>query len=206
MLAPLTLEELRPRFGEAAGLSATEAIADTSAALASLSPVDSVSQWALWSGTNQTAARTELAIGTALGSLRGGGSKFQFTSVEGLIRHEMKLLVSPVGAPISYARPSPRYLSITIAVLITIRPMLVNACWLAKALKSSGVTMQPERTSAAITKIVMSTGYLDRPNIPKHHVQVLCLWHAGPRTSPNDCCSDISGNSACAAMQCDMTA
>ena len=141
MLAPLTLEELRPRFGEAAGLSATEAIADTSAALASLPPVDSVSQWALWSGTNQTAARTELAIGTALGSLRGGGSKFQFTSVEGLIRHEMKLLVSPVGAPISYARPSPRYLSITIAVLITIRPcrecMLVNACECMLARKDS---------------------------------------------------------------------
>ena len=74
------------------------------AAHASLPAVDSTDQWPWWSGETSrsggggaaaaTPPRTELAIGTAAGSSHGGGDSFRTTSVEALIRGDMKLILT----------------------------------------------------------------------------------------------------------------
>ena len=84
----MTIWDLYATFGEAAGLSSSQAVEDAEAAKANLPKVDSISQWSYWMGKQQMPSRTELAIGGALNNAHGASDQYLPTTVEGLITTE----------------------------------------------------------------------------------------------------------------------
>jgi len=98
-----TLWDLYATFGTAGGLSATDATSDVVAAAAKLPAVDSKNQLAYWMGNTTTPPRTEIAVGTAYGNSHGGGNQFEATSIEALIRNDMKLILTAPGQPLDEA-------------------------------------------------------------------------------------------------------